>query len=198
MNNTTTQVKYFDELKRTMEWLATQDKVQFVGQTVAGPGTFMFQTLRDCPKGQALEMPINESFQMQFTIGMALAGYIPVTVYPRQNFMMLATSDLANMLDKIPAISDGKWPIKVIIRVATGPDFPVHPGHQHIGNYADAFRQMFTTIDVIELNNAEDVFPAYKMALERTDGKSTMIIEHGNFYNEECYAKRMIQQPTSH
>ena len=190
--NTTTQLKYFDELKRTMEWLAQQPKVQFVGQTVAGPGTFMFQTLRDCPKDKTLEMPINESFQMQFTIGMALAGYIPVSVYPRQNFLLLATGDMANMLDKIPDVSEGQWPVKVIIRVATGPDFPVHPGHQHIGNYAQAFRKLFAQIDVVELNNAEDIFPAYKNALERTDGKSSMIIEHGNFYNEECYAKRMI------
>ena len=44
--------------------------------------------------------------------------------------------------------------------------------------------------DVVELNNAEEIFPAYKQALERTDGKSTMIIEHGNFYNEEYNAKR--------
>ena len=47
---TETKLKYFDELKRTMEWLAAQPQVMFVGQTVAGPGTFMFQTLRDCPK----------------------------------------------------------------------------------------------------------------------------------------------------
>jgi pyruvate/2-oxoglutarate/acetoin dehydrogenase E1 component len=191
VTNTTTQLKYFDELKRTMEWLATQDKVQFVGQTVAGPGTFMFQTLRDCPKEKCLEMPINESFQMQFTVGMALAGYIPVSVYPRQNFLLLATGDMANMIDKIPEVTDGKWPFKVIIRVATGPDFPVHPGHQHIGNYADAFRKMFHWIDVVELDTAEQIFPAYKQALERKDGKSTMIIEHGNYYNEECYAKGM-------
>ena len=89
-------MKYFDELKRTMEWLAGQPKVIMVGQTVAGPGTFMFQTLRDCPKERCLEMPINESFQMQFTIGLSLAGYIPVTVYPRQNFLLLATSLMWN------------------------------------------------------------------------------------------------------
>ncbi len=186
---TTAQLKYFDELKRTMEWLAQQPKVMFVGQTVAGPGTFMFQTLRDCPKDRALEMPINESFQMQFTIGMALAGYIPVSVYPRQNFLLLATGDMANMLDKIPDISEGKWPLKVIIRVAIGPDFPVHPGHQHIGNFAQAFKKLFDHIEVVELNRAEDIFPAYKNALERTDGKATLIIEHGNYYNEEYYAK---------
>ncbi len=53
-------------------------------------------------------MPINESFQMQFTIGLGLAGYVPVSVYPRQNFLLLATADMVNMLDKMPLISGGQ------------------------------------------------------------------------------------------
>lgn len=178
-------MKYFDELKRTMEWVAQNPASLFVGQTVAGPGTFMFQTLRDVPKEKTLEMPINESFQMQFTIGLALAGYIPISVYPRQNFLMIAASDMVNMLDKIPAISSDKVLPKMIIRVASGPYKPVHPGHQHVGNYADAFRNMFTWVEVKELENPEDIFPAYKHALERKDNKATLMIEHGNYYNEK-------------
>ena len=178
-------MKYFDELKRTMEWLAQQQKTIFVGQTVAGPGTFMFQTLRDCPKDRCLEMPINESFQMQFTIGLALDGYVPISVYPRQNFLMLAAGDMANVLDKIPAISAKQWLPKVLIRVAVGPDSPVHPGHQHVGNYADAFRKMFSWIEVVELNEPEEIFSAYKHALERPDNRSTMLIEHGNYYQQK-------------
>ena len=168
-----------------MEWVATQPKTFFVGQTVAGPGTFMFQTLRDVPKHKTLEMPINESFQMQFTIGMALEGYIPISVYPRQNFLLLAVGDMVNMLDKIPVISDQQWMPHMIIRVATGPYKPVHPGHQHVGNYAEAFRKMFTSIEVVELEEPQDIFPAYKQALERPDKKATLIIEHGNYYNEK-------------
>src|SRR3989338_3100319 len=108
-------MKYFDELKRTMEWRARQPKTFFLGQTVAGPGTFMFQTLRDLPPEKTLEMPINESFQMQFSLGLALSGYIPISVYPRQNFLLIATADMANMLDKIPAISSGSVAPKMII-----------------------------------------------------------------------------------
>jgi pyruvate/2-oxoglutarate/acetoin dehydrogenase E1 component len=178
-------MKYFDELKRTMEWIAQQPKTLFLGQTAAGPGTFMYQTLRDCPKDRALEMPVNESFQMQFTIGLALAGYIPISVYPRQNFLLLATGDMANMLDKMSDISGGKVLPRVLIRVAVGPDAPVHPGHQHVGNYADAFRKMFHWIEVVELHEPQDVFPAYKNALERPDSKSTLLIEHGNYYNQK-------------
>ena len=178
-------MKYFDELKRTMEWVAQQPKTLFVGQTVAGPGTFMFQTLKDIPSEKALEMPINESFQMQFTIGLALAGYVPISVYPRQNFLLLATGDMANMLDKIPAISSGELLARVIIRVAVGPDCPVHPGHQHVGNFAQSFRHLFQWIDVVELNEPQDIFPAYKHALERADNRCTLLIEHGNYYSQK-------------
>lgn len=178
-------MKYFDELKRTMEWVAQQPKTFFIGQTVAGPGTFMYSTLKDVPTDKTLEMPINESFQMQFSVGLALSGYIPITVYPRQNFLLLATSDMVNMLDKIPAISSNDVVPKMIIRVASGPDSPVHPGHQHVGNYADAFRAMFTWVDVIELEEPEEIFPAYEHALKREDGKVTLLIEHGNYYNQK-------------
>ncbi len=168
-----------------MEWVAQQPKTFFVGQTVAGPGTFMFQTLRDVSPEKTLEMPINESFQMQFTIGLALAGYIPISVYPRQNFLLLATGDMANMLDKIPAISSGQLLPKVIIRVAVGPDSPVHPGHQHVGNFAQSFRHLFNWIEVVELNEPKDIFPAYQHALTREDNKSTLLIEHGNYYSQK-------------
>ena len=178
-------MKYFDELKRTMEWVAQQPRTLFVGQTVAGPGTFMFQTLRDVSPERTLEMPINESFQMQFTLGLALAGYVPISVYPRQNFLLIATADMVNMIDKVPAISANQVLPKMIIRVAVGPDSPVHPGHQHVGNYAEGFRKMFSWIEVVELEESKEIFPAYQHALERKDNKSTLLIEHGNYYNQK-------------
>ena len=165
--------------------MAQQPKTLFVGQTVAGPGTFMFQTLRDLSPEKTLEMPINESFQMQFTIGLALAGYVPVSVYPRQNFLLIAAADMANMLDKIPAISSNQILPRILIRVAVGPDTPVHPGHQHVGNYAEAFRKMFNWIEVVELNEPEEIFPAYQHALESPDSKATLLIEHGNYYQQK-------------
>jgi pyruvate/2-oxoglutarate/acetoin dehydrogenase E1 component len=178
-------MKYFDELKRTMEWVAQHPKTFFLGQTVAGPGTFMYQTLRDLPASKTLEMPINESFQMQFSIGLALSGYIPISVYPRQNFLLIATADMVNMLDKLPAISSNAVCPRMIIRVASGPDAPVHPGHQHVGNYAEAFRHLLAWVDVIELEEPEEIFPAYKHALEREDNKATILIEHGNYYHQK-------------
>jgi pyruvate/2-oxoglutarate/acetoin dehydrogenase E1 component len=178
-------MKYFDELKRTMEWLAEQPDTLFIGQTAAVPGTFMYQTLRDVPKDRALEFPVNESFQMQFSLGLALEGYVPVSVYPRQNFLLLALGDMSNMVDKLSAMSGGEASAKIIIRVATGPFKPVHPGHQHVGNFVQAFRRMFDWIEVVEVNEPQEIFPAYERAYLRGDGRSTLIIEEGNFYNEK-------------
>ena len=44
---------------------------------------------------------------------------------------------------------------------------------------------MCSNIEVIKLNETKDIFPAYKKALESEDGKSTIIVEYGDYYNEK-------------
>ena len=178
-------MRYFSELKFSMEWLGERPNTIFVGQTVGCPGTFMYPTLQGVDPIKRIEFPVNEQFQMQFTLGLALVGYVPISVYPRQNFLLYGVGDLVNMLDKFPAICRKEIEPKFIIRVATGPDKPTHPGHQHVGNYAKSLREMLTTIDVIELEEPCDIMPAYKYAYERRDCKSTIIVEHGNYYNDK-------------
>lgn len=175
--------RYFDELKRSMEFLAEDSRTVFLGQAVGCPGTFMYGTLEGVPAERRLEFPVCESFQMQFSLGLALNGSIPVCIYPRQNFMLLASSDLANMVDKMSAISDGMINPHMIIRVAAGTTRPIHPGHQHVGNFADAFRSLFTTIKVVELQEPSDIFPAYLNALEHNG--PTLLIEFGDFIGEK-------------
>jgi len=177
-------MKYFDEMKRTMEWVAQQEKTIFVGQAVGVPGTFMFNTIKDTPDEKRLELPVCESFQMQMTVGMAFSGFLPISIYPRLNFLMLAMGDMSNIVDKMPEIYSQKYP-KVIIRSAVGPDSPVHPGHQHIGDFTEGFRKLFKNIEVIKLENPEDIFPAYQMALDPKNNKSYLMIEVGNYYQQK-------------
>ena len=40
-------MKYFDELKKSMEWLGEKKSTYFIGQAVEVPGTAMFNTLKD-------------------------------------------------------------------------------------------------------------------------------------------------------
>lgn len=175
--------KYFDELKRSMEFLAEDPRTIFLGQAVGCSGTFMYGTVESIPENKRLEFPVCEGFQMQFSLGLALNGTIPVSIFPRQNFMLLASSDLANMVDKMPAISDQEVIPHMIIRVAAGTTRPIHPGHQHVGNFAEAFRSMFTTVNVVELHEPEDIFPAYQKALNNKG--ATVLIEFGDFIGEK-------------
>lgn len=178
-------MKYFDELKRSMDFLAQDSRTMFLGQAVACAGTAMSNTLKDVPKSKLLEMPVCEELQMGMTNGLALSGLVPVSIYPRWNFLLLAVNQIVSHLDKMKIMSNGGYQPKVIIRTGIGSERPLHPQHQHVGDFTEAFRLMCTNIEVIRLDEPDQVFPAYKKALERTDGKSTLIVEWGDFYNEK-------------
>ena len=44
---------------------------------------------------------------------------------------------------------------------------------------------MLDTEEVIELEEAKEIVPAYEHAYNRTDGKSTLLVEFGDYYNEK-------------
>ena len=124
-------MKYFDELKRSMEYLATDPRVVFMGQAVAVPGTAMSNTLKGVDPTRLIELPVAEEMQMGMTNGLAIAGLVPVSIYPRWNFLLLAVNQLVNHLDKFPLMSNGGYRPKVIIRTSIGSERPLHPQHQH-------------------------------------------------------------------
>jgi pyruvate/2-oxoglutarate/acetoin dehydrogenase E1 component len=171
---------YREELTRAMTWLGGDPRTVFLGQAVAYPGTAMTGTLDGVPDGQKMEMPVCEDMQAGIATGLAIGGFIPVSIFPRWNFMLLATNQIVNHLDKIPLFSE--YRPRVIIRVGVGSERPLFPGHQHIGNYAAAFRDMCETVTVKDLTNASQIFPAYQEAMDRRG--STILVEHSDFYDE--------------
>jgi hypothetical protein len=44
---------------------------------------------------------------------------------------------------------------------------------------------MLQNIEVIELNEPEDIMPAYEKALGREDGVSTILVEFGDYSKEK-------------
>ena len=99
-------MKYFDTLSFAMEKLSKNKKTIFLGQAVEYPGTAMFNTLKKVDKKKLIELPVAEEMQMGLTIGYALNGDIPISIYPRYNFLLLAINQLVNHLDKIQKISN--------------------------------------------------------------------------------------------
>ena len=66
-----------------------------------------------------------------------------------------------------------------------GSERPLHPQQQHVGDFTEAFKKVLTTVEIIKLEEAKDILPAYEKALKREDGKSTILVEYGDYYNEK-------------
>jgi pyruvate/2-oxoglutarate/acetoin dehydrogenase E1 component len=178
-------MKYFDELKRSMTWLGSQEDTLFLGQAVEYEGTAMTNTLTEVDRSLLLEMPVNEDMQMGITTGMALNGTVPISIFPRWNFLILAANQIVNHLDKAKLMSHGGYTPKVIVRTAIGSQRPLHPQHQHIGDFTGGFRAMCDTIEIIRLDEPEQIFESYQRAYTRGDGKSTILVEWGDYYSEK-------------
>tara|TARA_R100000005_G_C4966065_1_gene180842 strand:+ start:88 stop:624 length:537 start_codon:yes stop_codon:yes gene_type:complete len=175
-------MKYKSELIRAMKWLGEKDDTVFLGQACKVSGHAISSTLGEVPEEKRIELPVFEEMQMGISTGMALDGFVPVTMFPRFDFFILACNQLVNHLDKMRDMSKGEMTPRVIIRVAVGTKTPIDAGPQHTQNHTEAFRKMLTEVNVVEILEPEDVFPAFKEAYERSDSKSTLIIEHGEYY----------------
>jgi len=172
------ETSYFAELCRAMEWLAEDPNVIFLGQGVGASGTSMTDTFNNVPIKKRLEFPVAEDFQMGFATGMSLNGLIPVCVYPRWDFLLLAANQLVLHLDRLPLFSD--YHPKVIIRVAVPHTKPLHAGPQHDDDFTEAFRLMLRTVDMVTLETPGAIVPAYQSA--RYSSRSTILVERTGLY----------------
>lgn len=172
---------YKDELRKSMQWLAGHQNTIFLGQSVEYEGTGLYDTLDLVPSEKKMEFPVAENFQVGFSIGMALNGYVPISIFPRWNFLICATDQLVNHLDKIISMSSMEYNPKVIIRVAVGSETPVDPQDQHKGNFSDSFRKILKNTDILELDSPDKILPSYKLAYTRTDRKNTILVEFSDY-----------------
>ena len=174
---------YKDELIKSMEWLSEKDNTIFIGQSVSYSGNAIFNTLKTLPEEKRLELPVFEEIQMGISTGMALEGYVPISCYPRFDFLMRAMDSLVNHLDKFQMMTECNWKPKVILRTSIGSTNPLNGGVQHTQDYTEPFKQILKEVKVIMLDEPENIFTEFRQAYER-DG-STLLIEHGDFYNDK-------------
>lgn len=171
--------RYREALVEAMTELAAFPETLFLGQAVAVPGTAMFGTLEGVPLDKRLELPVEEDFQLGMSIGLAMQGHLPVSIFPRCNFLILAANQLVNHLNTLGEMTRSTPP-KVVIRTSIGAERPLHPGPQHTGDMTLALRTALTNVEVVRLDHASEILPAYRKAAQRTDGVSTILAEWGD------------------
>ena len=176
-------MKYKDEIIRSMEWLSEKDDTIFMGQSVLYSGNAIYNTLNTLPPEKMLEVPVFEEVQMGMSTGIALEGLVPISCFPRFDFILRCMDALVNHLDKMEYMTEGIWKPKVIIRTSIGAKFPLDGGIQHTQDYTQMMKDNLTEINVVLLNEPEEIFPTFEDAYQREG--SSMIIEWGDYYNEK-------------
>ena len=176
------KMKYKNALIQSMEMLAKEKNIVFVGYNV-NYGSRMYGTLSTVPKSKCLETPLAENLMAGMCICMALEGYKPVLIFERHDFILNSLDALVNHLDKIESMSEGQFTAPVIIRAVVGSKKPLDPGPQHTQDFTKLLKEVFH-FPVIELNTSEEIIKAYESAL--SSKKPAMLIEKRDMYDMEC------------
>ena len=170
--------KYQQNLIKAMNLLGKEKNTIFLGQTIKYGGSPMYNNMKFVPKDKIIELPVFEDTQMGLSIGLALEGFIPISIFPRIDFLICATNQLINHLDKVEEMSHGEFKPGVIIRTQIGNKYPLYPGAQHCQDYTKGLKAMCKHIEVIKIKNENEVYSSYRYALKRAKlGKSTLLIE---------------------
>jgi pyruvate/2-oxoglutarate/acetoin dehydrogenase E1 component len=166
-------VMFKKAVNEAMLRLAADPRTVFVGQSVRYNGTAMYDSLSGVPYEKRIEMPVIEDFQLGFCTGLALMGRVPICMFPRMDFLLLAANQLVNHLDKLPLFG---WHPKVIIRTVVGPTTPLNAGPQHTQDHTSAFQAMLKSVWVRHCCTPEHIQVAYNVAI-KGEG-STLIVEN--------------------
>ena len=176
-------MKYKEELIKSMKWLGEKENTLFLGQATLFSGHAISGTLGEIPKDKLIELPVAEEVQMGLCAGLSLEGYVPISIYPRFNFMMLAINQLVNHIDKMKEMSKGMLVPKVIVRVAVGASKPIDCGAHHTQDFTESIKHMLTDTTLVELTEPSQVFTTFKEAYNRNG--STVVVEWGDYYSEK-------------
>ena len=169
---------YKETLCQEMELLSQDSSVIFLGQQV-GVEDF-YTTLKNVPIEKRLEMCVAEELQLGMSLGLALEGFLPVSIYQRIDFLPRAADQLVNHLDIIAEMSRFKFNPRVIIRTTIGSHSPLNVGPQHNKNLIEGFSKLLKNIKVIELNTPDEIHEGYKFAKEYL--YSTILVEKQDLY----------------
>ena len=173
---------YVDALTTAMKTLMDDESTILIGQQIVYYGNPMSKTIDGLPKERMIEVPVMEETQMGMSLGLAMTGHKVVSFYPRWDFVICATNQLVNHVDKIGLMSKGEWTPNMIIRLGKGSDKPLDPGHQHRGNYFDEFKSMCPNTKFWDLKNYNEIETIYKSAYSL--GGIHVIVEYPELYYE--------------
>ena len=169
---------YKDSLINAMTYLGNKDNTVFIGQQIVYAGNPMSTTLINVSKDKMLEVPVMEETQMGMSLGIAMTGKTVISFYPRWDFIVSATNQFVNHVDKYELMTGKK--ANILIRLGKGADTPLDPGHQHKGNYINEFKSLCPNITFYNLTDHNSIIDSYINAYEQ--GGVHVLVEYPELY----------------
>lgn len=176
---------YRDLIAEAMTMLGRHERTCVIGYNVSRGGGFAAGSFKDFPEDRIHEMPLAEASMTGAAIGMSLDGWVPILVFERMDFILLALDQIVNTMDKLAMLSEGQHKPGVIVRVVVGnKETPLYTGPTHTQDHSVALRQM-VEIPVINLHWPSGIMAAYDKALgDALAGKSTILVEYKDQFSE--------------
>lgn len=169
---------YKDALTDAMTFLGSKENTIFIGQQIVYAGNPMSTTLTNVSKEKMIELPVMEETQMGMGLGLSMTGKTVISFYPRWDFIVSATNQLVNHVDKHEILT-GKKP-NILIRLGKGSDVPLDPGVQHKNSYFEEYKSMCPHITFHNLTNAGTIYETYTKAY--IEGGVHVLVEYPQLY----------------
>jgi len=175
-------MKYKEALKYSMNLLAEDPKVIFIGYNVRC-GSKANGTLVDIDPKRLIETPVAENLIVSMATGLAIQGYKPVIWIERYDFLLNAMDAIVNHLNVMFTISRQEYNPAIIIRTNIGSKTnPLYTGITHTQDLTNVFNEA-VDFPVIRLENSEHVISTYKTASQFSN--SWIIAEQRDLYDKE-------------
>lgn len=179
-------MKFKDKIKESMTWLSKQPKVVFLGEGLKNANS-IYGTLEKVSEKRCLEMPIAENLIASVGVGLAITGFLPILVFQRMDFMLIAADALINHAALIPKMSNGKIKVPLIIRAIIGskdPKFDVGPQHNH--DFTHIFKPY---MDTWVFEPDDNILSAYQHAYKSNE--PMLLIERKDDYERDCSPRKV-------
>ena len=166
-------------INQEMKLLAKHSKVVFLGENVTNSGR-IYGTLEDVPMKKCIEMPICENLIAGVAIGLALDGWIPVCIFQRMDFMLIAADAIINHACLMEKMSGGKIKLPIIFRtIKANLNNKFWVGHQHSKDFTYIFRDHLKTYTI----PTPDDVDVYRKLI-KTEEPVLVVEDYGYFEKE--------------
>jgi len=173
---------FLNQVRLAMKKISKIKKTIFLGQSVKYSGNSIYSSLKDVPLKKKIELPVFEEVQMGLSIGLAMQGFIPITCFPRFDFLILAMNQLINHADKINYLTNNQFRSKIIIRTLVGAKYPLDAGPQHTQDHTESFKKLLVNTKIISIKKNSNVVQQYLLPFRDKKNKVFLFIENAENY----------------